>query len=215
MSGTPGLSSETEPARRALSELAKRYHGAGWLLGTAGNLSMRVSASDTGDRVLITASGKDKGLLGPDDFVEVDLDGGLLAAGPGRTASAETSIHLAVYGRVAKAQAVLHVHTVASTLVRASGDLPGTLTFRGLEMLKGWGLWAEDAVGILPVFANHTDVSHIAGDVGRYLAEHRDVPALVIQGHGITAWGDDLESAHRHVEITEFLCQFERERGRG
>lgn len=217
MSGAP-LSDATRPQRDQLAALAARYHRAGWLMGTSGNLSAKV-----GDRLVITASGKDKAALGPDDFVEIDAtQGDLLGAGPGARPSAETSIHLALYAARPAAQVVLHVHTIASTLAApdaaaAPSDAPaiGHLTFRGVEMIKGWDLWAPDAVAHLPVFANHAHVPAIADDIRAFYAAHPDanVPALLIAAHGLTAWGADFHAANRHVEITEFLCQLARARG--
>lgn len=201
--GAPPLSEQSAAARRALVELGRRYHRYGWLYGTSGNLSTRVGPN----RVVITASGRDKGALSEDDFVEIDLEGELLAAPEGARPSAETSIHLALYDALPAVSAVLHVHTVATTLARPAGPLPAELTFSGLEMIKGWGLWEPDAVARLPVFANHAHVPDIADEMRRWYQSRREVPAALIAGHGLTAWGESLAAAHRHVEITEFLCQ--------
>ncbi|MCC6621124.1 MAG: methylthioribulose 1-phosphate dehydratase [Deltaproteobacteria bacterium] len=206
------LSDATLAARRALIALGRRYFGLGWLFATVGNLSARV-----GDRVVITASGRHKGDLVDADFVEVDLAGRLVGAGfEGGRASAEAAIHLAVYRAHPDAGFCLHVHTVASTLVaggrRDLGELRAgvpVVVLSGLEMLKAWDLWDEDVVAALPVFDNHADVARIAAEVAAYFA-HRPrppVPALIVRGHGITAWGPDAFSANRHLEATEFLCQ--------
>ncbi len=200
-------------ARRGLVSLAHRYHGAGWLLGTSGNLSARLPGPDGDFRVVVTASGKDKGALTVDDFVEIDARGAIVEAAPGERASAEASIHLAVYRTHPDVHVVLHVHTVSSTLARPDGPLPGALTFRDVEMIKGWGLWAEGAEAGLPVFANHAHVPTIASEIEAfYAAGPAEVPALLIAGHGITAWGATLFDANRHVEVTEFLCQLARAR---
>lgn len=208
------LSDASLPARRDLVALGQRYFKLGWLFGTVGNLSARV-----GDRVVITASGRHKGDLVEVDFVEVDLAGELVASGfPGGRASAETAIHLAVYRTHPAVTFCLHVHTVASTLVAgdpgaARGGVP-VVVLSGLEMLKAWDLWDEHAVATLPVFPNHADVSRIGAEVEGYFRAGPlpPVPALVVRGHGITAWGEDAFAANRHVEATEFLCQVSRAR---
>jgi len=210
---TGPLTAETLPLRRALAELGARYHRLGWLFGTSGNLSARL-----GDRVVLSASGLDKGALGDDDFVEVALDGTLLGSNGGKP-SAETSIHLALYETRPDAAVVLHVHTVASTLAEAdpreapeptsdATDVP-RLRFSGLELIKGWGLWDEHAIADLPVFPNHASVPQIAAEIADFYRRHPDaaVPSLLIAAHGITAWGADPFSANRHLEVTEFLCQ--------
>jgi len=224
----PPLSDATREARAQLAALGARYHRAGWLFGTSGNLSARV-ATATGERIVVTASGRDKGHLGLEDFVELDLGGALIAAGDGRLRadpvaqpdgarcrpSAETSIHLALYRTRPTANVALHVHTVASTLALPDADAPPAalriphLTFSGLELIKGWDLWDEGAVAHLPVFPNWPEVPRIAADVEAFYRAHPDarVPALLVAAHGITAWGPDAFSANRHLEVAEFLCQ--------
>ena len=209
MTSQAPLSDASLGARVELAALAARYHAAGWMLGTSGNLSARVAD----DRFVVTASGCDKGRLTPEDFVEVDLDGAVVGAGPGRRPSAETSIHLAVYGPCPEVNAVLHVHTPDSSLLNQGSTNPSFLDFTGFEMVKGWGLWAPDAVAQLALFDNHADVPRIADDVRAWLATQPTVPALVIERHGITAWGEALKAAHRHVEVTEFLCRVARSGG--
>jgi methylthioribulose-1-phosphate dehydratase len=210
----PPLSPASLALRHALITLGSRYHRAGWLYGTSGNLSARFEAGD-GPRVVVTASGRDKGQLEPEDFVEVDLAGTLLAAGQDARPSAETSIHLALYRTRPSARVVLHVHTVSSTLASAEARLDASppdrprLNLSGLELTKGWGLWDEGAIAELPLFPNHADVPQIARDIEDFYTALPDepVPSLLIASHGITAWGDDAASANRHLEVTEFMCQ--------
>jgi methylthioribulose-1-phosphate dehydratase len=197
------LSQDSLAARTQLVALSARYHAMGWMLGTSGNLSARFAE----DCVVITASSCDKGALTPDDFVELGLNAELQAAPVGRRPSAETCIHLAIYRALPEVGSVLHVHTVASTLLGSGSSVPTTFELTGLEMIKGWDLWKEGDVATLPLLANHHDVRRIADDTSGWLKVERTAPAMVIQGHGITSWGDRIETAHRHLEITEFFCQ--------
>ena len=201
------LSTETLEVRTRLAALCRDYHGRGWMLGTSGNLSARVD-----DRLVITASGRHKGRVATSDFVELSADGAVTAAGPDARPSAETSIHVEIYRARPAVSCVLHVHTVSSTLAGLKGlETPErSLDFRGLEMVKGWGLWEEHAEAKLSCFANHTHVPDISKAIAAHLAQrssHDEVPALLIAGHGITAWGASVDEAHRHVEVTEFLSQ--------
>ena len=208
------LGDDTLELREQLADLGRRYHAAGWLMGTSGNLSGRVPGTHgdgRDDRIVVTASGRHKGRLDTADFVVADLAGRVVAAGPNARPSAETSLHLAIYRHVPDAGLALHVHTVASTLVAPDG--PGTdgaighAHFHGFEMIKGFNLWDEDATAALPIFANRPHVPDIAAAVERYYVTPRAVPAFVIRGHGITAWGADVFAADRHLEVAEFLCR--------
>jgi methylthioribulose-1-phosphate dehydratase len=202
MSSTAILSDETLGLRRDLIAAGERFYRNGWLFGTSGNLSGRCE-----NTLVISASGCDKGALSEIDFVELSTEGELLRAVDGRRPSAETSIHLALYDCMPSINAILHVHTPASTKLKATGKYPSEVVLSDLEMLKGWGLWHEGAEGRLPIFENHADVPRIAHDTRTFYTSERDVPAFIIEGHGITAWGPTVADARRHVEVTEFFCQ--------
>ena len=63
-------------------------------------------------RFAVTRSGLDKGALGPEDLLTVDLDGRSL--GEGRP-SAETPLHAQIYRRRPGVFAVAHTHSVATS----------------------------------------------------------------------------------------------------
>lgn len=206
MTPNPLFCDASRLVRSDLARTALRFYQNGWLFGTAGNLSARMPG-DGDDRVVITASGRDKGELGDQDFVEVSLDGRLLQATQDRLPSAETDIHLALYRALDDVGAILHVHTPASTVLRRPQC--AEFVFKDLEMLKGWGLHGESVSARLPVFKNHANVATIAAETEAHFARPREVPALLIEGHGITAWGATIQDARRHLEVTEFLCRLQ------
>ena len=61
----------------SLAEAAKGFYQRGWALGTSGNFSAVVSQNPL--RLVITASGFDKGRLTTDQFVQIDGDGKIIA----------------------------------------------------------------------------------------------------------------------------------------
>lgn len=95
-----------------LTELGRSFHARGWVLGTSGNFSAVVCHDPF--RMTIPCSGLDKGNLTPADFLRVNADGAP-TEGTGQP-SAETALHL-VAVRVLGAGAVLHTHSVWSTIV--------------------------------------------------------------------------------------------------
>lgn len=203
---------ETLAQREALAELGRRYDAMGWVLGTGGNLSAR---SERG--YVVTASGRHKGMLGVEDFVEMDGDGAIVAGPAGARPSAETLIHAAIYHHVPDANVALHVHTPTAVLARPDANgrrlrgAIGEIVFRDLEMVKAWGVMGFGTPVAMPVFENHADVPAIADNIATFLAKIDDgpirAPALLIRSHGVTAWGADWFAANRNLETAEFLLR--------
>lgn len=209
----PALHDDTLETRWELIRLGQRYDRFGWVLGTGGNLSGR---SPRG--FIVTASGRHKGLLTPEDFVELDCAGQIIAGAPDALPSAEASIHCAIYRAQPLVNIALHVHTAtAATTSFTPVAVPmaaeiGQLVFADLEMVKAWGFPGFRTEVRLPVFENHCDVHAIAAEIGAWfeaVAGRADMPlwapALLIRSHGITAWGEDAFEANRNLETAEFL----------
>lgn len=201
------MASLHDPAERArqLIDIGRILDARGWVPATSGNLSMRLDA----ERVLVTASGRHKGRLGPDDFLTVDLDGRPLS--PGKP-SAETLLHTQIYAALPSADTVLHCHSPAATVL--SRLLPGVreLVLNDYELLKAFPGIATHAVEVsIPIFDNEQDMISLAAKVAPYLAAHDAgaVPAYLIRGHGLYVWGDSMEACERHLEALDFLLQCE------
>ncbi len=189
-------------AAHALCAIGRRIDARGWCPATSGNFSVRLDAS----RVLMTASGRDKGALVPEDIVEVDLEGHALRGG---RPSAETLLHTHLYRRDPAVGAVLHVHPPASSAYSASVREP-TVSLTGWELLKALpGVLTHEAVVEVPRFENTQDIAALAHEVDRWLDTHDAPPAYLIAGHGLYAWGVDLASAWRHLEAVEHLIGLE------
>jgi methylthioribulose-1-phosphate dehydratase len=199
-------------AARELVAEAARFAGFGWMRATSGNLSVVLGRDPL--RLAVTASGGDKGELAAGDIVLVDSAGRLLpspgtgpaTAGespprPAARPSAEAALHARLVAATG-AGAVVHLHTLAS--VRAAGRHPGGLELAGLEMLKALGRPADRPTTRLPVIQNSQDMT-VLGDAALATLEPA-VPALLVAGHGLYAWGEDLRSARRHAEAVDWLC---------
>src|SRR5580692_4797736 len=114
----------------ALCATARWCYTQGWVPATSGNFSVRQAG-----RILITASGLDKGTLTSAGLLEVDLEGRVVS-GHCRP-SAETGLHLVLYGARPAAGAILHVHTVWNTLLSGIHEDAGHVAIGGYELLKG------------------------------------------------------------------------------
>jgi methylthioribulose-1-phosphate dehydratase len=197
--------------RQVLADAARLFYERGWMMGTAGNLSLRLEDGT----FWITASGKQKGRLQSEDFLRVASDGEVVEHGRAEDRpSAETSIHEAIYRLFPDAHACFHVHSIpANVVARLTED--DSLRLPPLEMIKGFGIWEEEPEIDLPVLRNHAHVPRIAEEmVARFQAEPPRVPGFLIRDHGLTAWGRDADAALNHVELFEHIFGYMAAAGR-
>src|SRR5947209_3609102 len=116
-----------------LARIGRAFHARGWALGTSGNFSAVVSRRPL--RLAITASGVPKDRLDPTRILECDEHGRAVGRRRGRP-SAETLLHVEVV-RLRGAGAVLHTHSVWSTIASDLHAAAGGVEIAGYEMLKG------------------------------------------------------------------------------
>jgi methylthioribulose-1-phosphate dehydratase len=186
-----------------LAEIGKNFYARGWVLGTSGNFSAVVSQEPL--RVAITSTGLDKGSLSPRQFLEMDEDGNVVR-GAGRP-SAEALLHLAIV-RERKAGAVLHTHSVWSTVLSGAHASQGGIALEGYEMLKGLeGVRTHKHREWLPILENSQDMVELAERVSKTLEESPGIHGFLLKEHGLYTWGASLPEAKRHVEILEFLME--------
>ncbi len=192
--------------RQQLIRIGHDYWQRGWSRGTSSNFSCVATVSPT--RLLITASGKDKGALTETDFAIVDNKGNPIDASQPKS-SAETLLHTWAVD-ACNAGAVLHTHSVWSTVLSLKFANQGGIWLEGFEMLKGLeGITTHESRVWLPVFANSQDMKQLQSEVDVYWKQKNmpNVPGFLIAGHGMYAWGNDLSAAVRHVEVLEFLLE--------
>ncbi len=186
-----------------LVDLGRSFYARGWALGTSGNFSAVVSHDPF--RMAITSTGSDKGSLKPDQLVQVDANG--IVVEGSRQPSAETAVHLVV-ARLRGAGAVLHTHSVWSTIISGLYAAQGGIWIEGYEMLKGLeGVNSHTHREWLPIIENDQDMVRLAGLVEKLLRQNSDAHGFLLRGHGLYTWGKDLAQAKRHVEILEFLLE--------
>lgn len=185
---------------QSLIRVSRRLAAHGWFPATSGNLSVRLPGPD--HAILITKSGADKTKLRAQDLITVTATGEV-AHGQGRP-SAETQIHLALYEKT-QAGAVFHVHTVYNNLVVNFAE-QGRLVFKGQEMVKALGFWDDCAEVVVPIIKNQANIAAVAQDVRRQLVD--GVPGVLLERHGIYAFGSTIADTLRHLEAFEFLFEW-------
>ena len=194
----------------ALGKAMASIHRRGWCDGTGGNFSCLLERDPL--LLLMAPSGVDKGTVAARDLIQVDGDGNVVA-GQGK-ASAETALHLEIVNTCG-AGAVLHTHSQAGTLLsqwaleQGSVQEPvevASVELKDLEMLKGLeGITTHACTVQIPVLANNQDLRALSAQARPLIsgAPH----GVLIAGHGLYAWGRNLGSAMRHLEILEFLLE--------
>jgi methylthioribulose-1-phosphate dehydratase len=191
-----------EPER--LAELGREFHKRGWVLGTSGNFSAVIARDPL--RLAITASSLDKGRLQPENILEIDAAGQVVGKTTGKP-SAETLLHIAIVNS-RQAGAVLHTHSVWSTILSDYHIGRGGFFIQGYEMLKGLeGVQTHEHREWIPILENSQDMQSLAAETRRTLEENTSVHGFLIRRHGMYTWGKDLTEAARHVEILEFLLE--------
>lgn len=186
-----------------LAECGKGFYQRGWVLGTSGNFSAVLEREPL--RLLITASGNDKGQLTADHFVQID-EAANVVAGNGKS-SDETSLHLTLV-KQRGAASVLHTHSVWSTLLSKAFASEGGIRISGYEMLKGLaGVKTHHHEEWLPILENSQDMTALAEQLSALLIEQPNAHGFLLGGHGLYTWGASIQEAKRHVEIFEFLLE--------
>ena len=189
---------------RELVAISRRFYDRGWALGTSGNFSAVLRRRPL--RLAITASSLDKGRLRPSDILQVD-ERGKANARSARRPSAETLLHVEIVRRRGPG-AVLHTHSVWSTILSDRYASVGGIEIYGYEMLKGMsGIKTQEHREWVPIVDNDQDMDRLARRVGETLDQHPSAHAILLARHGLYTWGDTLADASRHVEILEFLFE--------
>jgi L-fuculose-phosphate aldolase len=182
----PEVQQDVQDAWSALVATALRSVEDGLVVGTSGNVSVRV-----GDLVLVTPTGVPYDRIGPDDIVAVDLDGKQVM-GTLRPSS-ELPMHLAIYLHT-DARAVVHTHAVHATAV-------STLLYE----LPAIHYMAAALGGKIRVADYATYGSEqLAANVLHALRERT---GCLIRNHGTIVYGDDLDQAYDRTAQLEWMCR--------
>lgn len=183
---------------KTLVKLTRRTYERGWNFATAGNFSIRGS----GRLMWQSPSGVNKGNMYAEQFVPVDIDTLSSPRPDAVRPSDETPLHAGIYRHEGLARAVLHVHCPA--VVRESMRRE-VMVFERQEMGKAFGLVDFASRIEIPMIPNTQDMEALGQTVERYI--NPQIPVLILQGHGIYAWGPSSEKALSYIEGLEFLCQ--------
>jgi len=176
-----------QAAYDAVASACRRLAAEGLVIGTAGNVSMRVPGTED---LVVTKTGVVFAACTPEDVAPVDAAGRVLS-GTG-TPTSEIDLHLGVYADT-DAAAVVHTHAPYSTAIACVLDELPVLHYQHL-LLGGTVRVAPYATFGTPELAAHVREAL----VGRQ--------AALMANHGSVAVGATLDQAVEHALLLEWLA---------
>ena len=171
--------------RAAVADACSRLGAEGLLIGTAGNVSVRVE-----DRVAITATGAVLARLTPEQVTVVDLDGKIVAGTLEPTS--ELDLHLGIYRHYGTG-AVVHTHAPMATALSCVLDELPCVHYQLLN-LGGTVRVAPYATFGTPELAE----SVLGALEGR--------SAALMANHGAVTHATTLDKAVEHAQLLEWAC---------
>lgn len=174
-----------QEGRAAIVAYAQRLWDRRLVSGTSGNVSVRL---DDGD-VLATPASRCLGGLQPHDVVRVDANGAPRDAA--QRVTSELPLHLAVYRRRSDARCVVHVHPTFCVVWSLFGEVFPQTTVGARETL-GEVAWTSYRA------AGSQELADLCGD-----AFARGIDVVLMERHGLSAIGPELENAFMLVDQAE------------
>lgn len=190
----------TDQLLSQLSGEAARLANLGFMACTAGNVSVLLEREPL--VAAMSPSGVDKGQLKPADFIRIGADAKPLPP-DARKPSDEALLHMRLY-QATGCQSVCHGHLPHATALSLAGGQE--LVSREVEMQKAFaGTTTHQGERHIPIVENSQDMEELARFV--LAARQPAVPAVIVRGHGVYAWGNNIREAARHLETVEWLAR--------
>lgn len=175
--------------REMLRNICGRLYDRGLTVSAGGNMSVRLDEST----ILITPSGRNKGMLEPEDMVKMSMDGEVIGSG---RPSIEAGMHLALYRANGSINAVVHCHPLYCTALSVRGEgLKSNLTPEGVLLLND-----------VPMIGYFTPGTKGLADA---VSDNASSMAMLMEKHGALTQGRTLEEAFNRMEELEFQAKLQ------
>jgi L-fuculose-phosphate aldolase len=182
-----------ESEKKAVIEAAQEMARKGLVVGTAGNVSLRLKDSSGRELLAITPSGGRYYSLQVDDIVIVDFDGQRVEGK--LKPSIETVMHIEVYKARKKVNAIVHAHPVFCSVIAVTGLEIPPLVDEQVTYIGGEIKVAEYALPGTPELAKNA-VSALGPR-----------NAVILANHGVLSVGRDMREALTFCELTEEMAK--------
>ena len=175
--------------KKTVLEAARKMLQMGLVVGTAGNISLRLPPEEGPEIIAITPSGRPYDSLAVDDIQIVDFDGQTVEGN--LRPSMETTLHIGIYRARKNINAIIHTHSVYASAVSVAGhDIPPILddqvAFLGGEIkLARYALSGsrEQVAGVIPALGDRS--------------------AVLLANHGAIGTGRTMRDAFTSCELIE------------
>lgn len=175
--------------KKLVLEAAQKILEKGLVVGTAGNISLRLPLQGKRQLLAITPSARHYDSLGLDDIPIVDFNGQTVEGN--LRPSMETMLHIGIYRARENVNAVIHTHSVYASAVAVAGlDIPPLLDDQ-VAFLGGAIKLAEYALSGSP-----EQVASVTAALG-------DRSAVLLPNHGVIGTGRTVRHAFTACELVE------------
>lgn len=181
---------EINKLKTDIVEAGKKMLHKGLVIGTSGNISIRISGED---KMLITPSSVEYDNIEIDDILLVDFKKNVLKGK--RSPSVETGMHISAYRTRPDIGAIVHTHSVYASAIASLGKtIPPFLD----EMVLMIGGEIEVAEYGMP------GSDELAQNAVRALGRKN---AVLLANHGSLCCGKNLENAFETAELVERVAK--------
>ena len=178
-----------ESEKTAVLETARELVRKGLVVGTSGNISVRIKDGNGGNLAAITPSGCFYDSINPDDIVIVNFEG--LSIEGSLEPTVEKMLHIGIYRARDDVNAIVHSHSVYGSILSVSRhDIPlitedQAVCLRGEVKVAGYAQYGS---------------IELAQNVVQALADRN---AVIMANHGTLSVGTDIRKALTNCEILE------------
>jgi L-fuculose-phosphate aldolase len=176
---------EKEAVMKAAQQMAEK----GLVVGTSGNVSMRLGEPGGRELVAITPNNRYYDLINIDDIGIVDFDGNLVEGE--LITSIETMLHIGIYKERKKVNAVIHTHPVFSSVFSITGQAIPAILDDQITYLGG-----EIKVADYSLPGSQELVQNVVPALGQR-------NAVILSNHGAVTVGRDMREAFTNCEMLE------------
>jgi L-fuculose-phosphate aldolase len=182
-----------ESEKRQVIEAAQEMERKGLVVGTAGNVSLRLKDPSGRELLAITPSGRYYDSLNVDDIVVVDF-AGQRVEGELR-ASIETVMHIEVYKARKKVNAIVHAHPAFCSVIAVAGMEIPPLIDEQVILIGGEIRVAQYGFPGTPELARNAVLA---------LGPRN---AVILANHGVLSVGRDMREALTICELAEEMAK--------